>query len=172
MTHICVVNLTIIGSDNGLSPGRRQAITWSNVGTLLIGPLGTNFSEMLIEIHTFSFPDNLFENVIRKMAAILSRPRCVNTLRPRQYGRHFPDDIFKCICLNENVSISLKISLKFVPKVQFDNIPALLQIMAWRRPGDKPLSEPMVVTLPTHICVTRPQWVNAGPWVLFPGLIW
>ena len=55
VTHICVGNLTIIGSDNGLSPGRRQAITWTNVGILLIGPLGTNFGEMLIEIHTFSF---------------------------------------------------------------------------------------------------------------------
>ena len=55
MNHICVVNLTIIGSDNGLSPGLRQAITWTNVGILLIGHLGTNFSEMLIEIHTFSF---------------------------------------------------------------------------------------------------------------------
>ena len=55
VTHICVGNLTIIGPDNGLSPGRRQAITWTNVGILLIGPLGTNFSEMLIEIHTFSF---------------------------------------------------------------------------------------------------------------------
>ena len=65
--------------------------------------------------------------------------------------------IFKRICLNENVSISLKISLKFVPKVQFNNIPALLQIMAWRRPGNKPLSEPTVVNLLTHICVTRPQ---------------
>ena len=53
VTHICVGNLTIIGSDNGLSPGRRQAITWTNVGILLIGPPGTNFSEMLIEIHTF-----------------------------------------------------------------------------------------------------------------------
>ena len=55
VTHICIVKLTIIGSDNGLSPGRRQAITWTNVGILLIGPLGTNFSEMLIEIHIFSF---------------------------------------------------------------------------------------------------------------------
>ena len=43
---------------------------------------------------------------------------------------------------------------------QISNIPALIQIMAWRRPGDKPLSEPMMVRLPTHICVTRPQWVN------------
>ena len=55
VTHICVDNLTIIGSDNCLSPGRRQAITWTNVGILLIGPLGTNFGEMLIEIHPFSF---------------------------------------------------------------------------------------------------------------------
>ena len=55
VTHICLGNLTIIGSDNGLSPGRRQAITWTNVGILLMGPLGTNFSEMLIEIHTSSF---------------------------------------------------------------------------------------------------------------------
>ena len=53
--HICVGNNTIIGSGNGLSPARRQAITWTNVGILSIGPLGTNFSEMLIEIHTFSF---------------------------------------------------------------------------------------------------------------------
>ena len=53
--YICVGNLTIIGPDNGLSPGRRQAIIWTNAGTLLIRPIGTNFSEMLIEIHTFSF---------------------------------------------------------------------------------------------------------------------
>ena len=54
-THICVSQLTIIGSDNGLSPGRRQAIICTNAGLLLIGPLGTNFSEILIEILTFSF---------------------------------------------------------------------------------------------------------------------
>ena len=55
MTHICVAKLTNIGSDNGLSPGRRQAIIWTNAGLLLIEPLGTNFSEILIEILTFSF---------------------------------------------------------------------------------------------------------------------
>ena len=65
---------------------------------------------------------------------------CVNTLRPRQNGRHFADDIFKCIFLNENVWISLKISLNFVPKVRINNIPAFVQIKAWRRLGDKPLS--------------------------------
>ena len=84
-----------------------------------------------------------------------------NTLRPRQYGRHFADDIFRSIFQNENVWSSLKISLKYIPRVQINNIPALVQIIAWRRPGDKPLSEPMMVRLPTHICVTRPQWVNS-----------
>ena len=55
MTHICVSKLCTLGSDNGLSPGRRKAIIRINTGLLLIGPLGTNFSEILIEIHTFSF---------------------------------------------------------------------------------------------------------------------
>ena len=83
-----------------------------------------------------------------------------NTLRPRQNGRLFSDDIFKCIFLNKNIWILIKISLTFVPKGPINNIKALVQIMAWRRPGDKPLSEPMMVRLLTHLCVTRPQWVN------------
>ena len=82
--------------------------------------------------------------------------RHLNTLRPRQNGCHFVDDIFKRIFLNENILIPIKISLKFVPKGSINNIPALVQIMAWRLPGDKLLSEPMMVNLPTHICVTRP----------------
>ena len=84
----------------------------------------------------------------------------VNTLRPRQNGRHFANDTFKRIFLNENVRILIKIPLKFVHKGPINNIPTLVQIMVWRRPGDKPLSEAMVVTLATHICVSRPQWVN------------
>ena len=55
MKYICLGNLTIIGSDNGLSPDRRQAIVWTNAGILVIGPLGTNFNGMLNEIYTFSF---------------------------------------------------------------------------------------------------------------------
>ena len=93
----------------------------------------------------------------------------INTLRPRQNGRHFPDDILKRIFLKENFRISIKISLKFVPKGSINNIPPLVQIMVWRRPGDKPLSEPMMVSLPTHICVTRPQWVNVQNSVLKSG---
>ena len=72
VTHICIGKLTIIGSDNGLSPGRRQAITWTNVRLLLIGPLGTNFSEMLIEIHTFSF-----KKIHLKVSSGKCRPFCL-----------------------------------------------------------------------------------------------
>ena len=81
----------------------------------------------------------------------------VYTLRPRQNGRHFADDIFKYIFLNKNVRIMIKISLKFVHQGQINNIPSLVQIMAWCRPGDKPLSEPMMVSLLMHIGLTRPQ---------------
>ena len=83
-----------------------------------------------------------------------------NTFRQRQDGHHFPDDIFKWVILNENVWISLNISLKFVPKGPINNIQALVQKIAWRRPGDKPLFEPMMVSLLTHICLTQPQWVK------------
>ena len=88
------------------------------------------------------------------------RPQWLNTLRQRQNGRHFADAIFKCIFLNENVWTPLEISLKFVPEVWINNMPTLVQIMAWHRPGDKPLSEWMMVSLLTHIWVTRPQWMN------------
>ena len=102
----------------------------------------------------------------------LFRPGSVNTLRPRQDGCHFPDNIFKWILLNGNVLISLT----FVPRGPINNIPALFQIMAWCHPGNKPLPkkknikkkkkqkkqaitvcETMMVSLLTHICVTWPQ---------------
>ena len=72
MTYICVGKLAIIGSDNGLLPDRRQAIIWTNDGILLIGPLGTNFSEILIEIYTFSF-----KKVHLKMSSGKWRPFCL-----------------------------------------------------------------------------------------------
>ena len=102
---------------------------------------------------------NVSNHVLRHELQVLCSP-VINTLRPRQNRRHFADDIFKCIFLNKNVWIPIKISLKFVPQGPINSIPALVQIMAWRRPGDKPLSGPMIVRLPTHICVTRPQWVK------------
>ena len=72
VTHICVGKLTIIDSDNGLSPDRRQAITWTNAGLLLIGPIGTNFSEILIEILTFSF-----KKMRLKVSSAKRRPFCL-----------------------------------------------------------------------------------------------
>ena len=73
VTHICVSNLTIIGSDNGLAPARRQAIIWTNAGILLIGPCGTNFSEILIGIQTFSF-----KKIRLKMSSAKFRPFCLS----------------------------------------------------------------------------------------------
>ena len=79
VTHICVSKLTIIGSDNGLSPDQRQAIIWTNAGLLLIGPLGTNFSEILIEILPFSF-----KKMRLKVSSAKRRPFCfsLNVLIP------------------------------------------------------------------------------------------
>ena len=90
--HICVGKLTIIGSDNGLSPGRRQAIIWTSAGVVLIGPLGTNFSEILTGIQTFSF-----KKMHLKMASGKWRPFCLDLnvstvcwpLRPlATWGKH------------------------------------------------------------------------------------
>ena len=79
----------------------------------------------------------------------------------RQNWHDVTYDIFKCILLNdENVWIPTKISLKCVPKGPINNTQAMVQIMSWHHPVDKPLSEPMMVSLPTHICDTQPQWVN------------
>ena len=90
VTHICVGYLTIIGSDNGLSPGRRQAIIWINVGILLIGPLGINFSEILIENETFSF-----KKMRLKVSSAKRRPFCLclnvlNVVRIRQHANWRP----------------------------------------------------------------------------------
>ena len=171
--HICISKLTTIGSDNGLSPGWRQAIIWTNAGILLIAPLGINFSEILININTFSFNKmhlkmssakwclfhlglnelikwqwsqlyTCYSSTAASAWAKYWHDLLINSLRPRQNRRHFADDILKCNFLNENVWIPIQNSLKFVPKGPFNNIPALVQLMAWRRTGDKPLSEPMM----------------------------
>ena len=76
VTHVCVGKLIIIGSDNGLSPGRRQAIIWTIAGILLIGPLGTNFSEILIGIQTFSFKKMHLECRLRNGVHLVSASMC------------------------------------------------------------------------------------------------
>ena len=132
------------------SPRRPSADT---VLTEYIKMIFSKYRLLLINI---SYSTLLF----RDLSDISWNIMALNTLRPRQNGCHFPDNIFKCIFLNENVWILLKISLMFLPKVRIDNIPALVQIMAWRQADDKPLSEPMMVMLLMHICITRPQWVH------------
>ena len=83
-------------------------------------------------------------------------------MRPRQSDRHFPDNMFKCILFYKNTWILIQISLKF--KGTNNNIPALVQKMDWRRPGDRPLPDPIMVSLLTHICVTRPKWIKRISW--------
>ena len=88
VTHICVSKLTIIGSDNGLSPVRRQAIIWTNAGILLIGPLGTNFSEIIIEIYIFSF-----RKMHIKMLSGKWRPSCLGLSVLTQFIHSTPTSV-------------------------------------------------------------------------------
>ena len=114
VTHICVGNLTIIGSDNGLSPERRQAIIWTNAGILLIGPTGTTFSE--IEIHTFSFkemhlklsgkwrPFCLGLNVLTQFSNSCAGKSPVTVEFPSQRPVMQSFDLFFDLCLNKQWS--------------------------------------------------------------------
>ena len=113
VTHIWVVDLTINGSDNGLSPGRRQAIIWTITGILLIGLIGTNFigtnfNEVLIEINTF-------ENAVWNLSAILSWPQYVNL----QTIQHMKDS-WNLYCYVPFI-MYVKILNNFYPVVQYNN---------------------------------------------------
>ena len=96
MTHICVSKLIIIGSDNGLAPGRCQAIIWINAGILLTGPLGRNFSETLTGIQTFSF-----KKMHLKMSSAKWCPFCLglNVLMPCNYYSPMLRVTFQSCCL-------------------------------------------------------------------------
>ena len=124
VTHICVSELTIIGSDNGLSPGRCQAIIWTNDDILLIGPLGTNFNEILFGIQTFLF--NKKKNNL-KLSPAKWRPFClgINVLKENydNFGQGFPNHYSELSNWQES---------------------PLVQVMVWHNTGDKPLSEPML----------------------------
>ena len=95
MTNICVGKRTIVGSDNGLSPERRQAIIWTNAGILLIEPLGTNFSEFFKRNSNIFTEENTFENVVCDMLFISSRPQCV-----KRYAHPIPLLYFELTPLN------------------------------------------------------------------------
>ena len=146
MTHICVSKLTIIGSDHGLLPGRRQAIIWTNDGILLIGPLGTNFNETLSVIHTFSL-----KKVHLKMSSGKWRPFCLgpNVFKkanmeilykksgPGQNGCQYVKTILEDVFLDENYCTLIKLRTLLWRVLKS----TLVQAMAWCQTGNKPLPE-------------------------------
>ena len=102
MTHICVSKLTIIGSDNGLSPGRRQAINWTNTGILLIRPLGTNFNEMLIEILTFSFMKTRL-----KVSSAKWRPFCLDLNMLKVFPNYVCPDKLHALTFDDHLALNM-----------------------------------------------------------------
>ena len=115
VTHICVDKLTIIGSDNGLTPDRRQAIIWTNAGILLIGPLGTNFSEILIEILIFSL-----KKMRLKVSSAKRRPFCLGLNVLTEWSNNSR--------MTLQASIGLLLSTKRLTRVDENKI-----IRAWAR---------------------------------------
>ena len=111
VTHICISKLTIIGSDNGLAPGRRQAIIWTSAEIMLIGPLGANFSEIMIEIFTFSF-----KKMRLKMSSGKWRPSCLglNVLNQAFYDKDF---IFSDKLLQECASLRTCLGIMGFPSL-------------------------------------------------------
>ena len=153
-THICVGKLTTIGSDNSLSPGRRQAIIWTNARILLIGPWGTNFSEILIKIYAF-----LFTKMHLKMSSGKWRPLCLGLDVLTHGGRDKMAAIFQTASSNAFSCVQLccvliHISLEFLPDGTTNKKTALVWIMAWHRTRWKAYvwSDNGLLT---HTCVTR-----------------
>ena len=119
VTHICVGKLTIIGSDNGLSPGRRQAIIRTNAGILLIWTLVTNFSEILSEIHTFSF-----KKMHLNMSSGKCRPFCVglNVLTSSSDTNYAQKNDHNCvitrIIISTRINITTIMILMIIPMME------------------------------------------------------
>ena len=116
--HICVSKLTIIGSDNGLSPGRGQAIIWTNAGILLIRPLETNFSEILIEFLTFSFKKMCLKVLSAKRWPFCLSLNVCNIVSPRQNGCHVVADTNELSWM-KIVVFSFTFNQNLFPKIQF-----------------------------------------------------
>ena len=132
VTHICVGKQTIMGSDNGLSPGRRQAIIWTNAGILLTEPLRTNFSDTLIKIQTFSF-----KKMYLKISPGKWRPYCLglNVLKPNQTRRV---EIYNG---NENEACVMQLlNLQFIKRI----VP-LYFVLSNLRPGPFQYKRPWVL---------------------------
>ena len=136
VTHICVSKLTFIGSDNGLSPGRRQAIIWTNATNIIKLNLRNKLQWNLKRNSYIFIQENAFENVVCEMAAILSRPQCVNKISLKW--------------LHWNVFLKVPLMMK---QHQFS-----LQVMAWRWLGNKSLPAIMLAQISMLCCLDGPQW--------------
>ena len=123
--------------------------------------LGIQYASLLRYLELNKFDTSFYQVIVQKPDLDSCGYDFINIFKQRQNGRHFPDDIFKGAFVNKNIWISINISLKFIPKGPICNIPSLVKIMAWHWLGNKPLFEPMVVSLPIHTCVARSQWVKA-----------
>ena len=141
MTLICVSKLIIIGSDNGLSPGRRQAIVWTNAGILLIGPSGTNFSEILIKLCIFSSA-----KIHLKMSSGKGRPFCLGLNMLTHWGRDKLATILQTAFSNQCSCVMIALFWFkchwFFSEVADDSV--WVQIMSYHRTDDKSLSEDLV----------------------------
>ena len=135
-----------------VSPGHQY--TWYWLCRINITLLSMN--KKIIHLHKFSVDKGRKNKYIFMFFS--------NTLRPRQNGWHFPGDIFKCILFNENVRVLNKISLKFANKGLLDNNTALVQIMAWHRTGNKPLSEPIMASFDDAYMhhLASMSWINSA----------
>ena len=162
MTHICISKLTIIASDNGLSPGRRQAIIWTNAGILLIGTLGTNFNEILIEILTFSFT-----KMRLKVSSAKWRPSCLGLNELTDWGQDKMAPIFYTTFSNafswmKMYEFRLRFHWSLLPKAQLTTSQHWFR---WWLGADQATSHYLNqcywwLSLQTHMFVTRPQWVK------------
>ena len=129
---------------------------------LITKRLGQRLQKPCRRKNTFGVRNLIIQHCVRKILLSLSTVPVILIMPLIHWGRDrkaaiFQTTFFQYILLNENVWISIKIWLMFVPNDTISNIPALVQIMAWRRPVDKELSEPMMIRLSTHKCVTSPQ---------------
>ena len=182
ITHVCLRKLTVIGSDNGLLPGRCQAIIWTNAGLLLIEPIGTNFCEILIEMYTFSVM-----KMYLKMSSGKWRPFCFG-LNMLIVQEHKPTDnqVFTLIAVWEHPSGSYaqgasnteKISSHFISRRTQDDVfditkikyfvqfywyrhcrhgpssisPCIETVLAWRSPSSE------LTSLHSDAHKTKPVW--------------
>ena len=149
VTHICVGKLTNLGSDNGLSPGRRQAIIWTNAGISLIGPLGTNFSEILIGIQTFSFT-----KMHLKMSSAKWRPFCLSLNELNSFYVDLPSN--------------LKYQARLIIETNFENSPGRSPKLGVHLILEIFFGHNVKTRLDVrNLTVSNNRW-SCG-WVIFPG---